>query len=522
MRVVKKMISILLIATMTMSLSACSSSSKSNTTGDSNNETTSNTTDTAAEVTATADKSYDKIVYAYLSFNTIPEDVSDVEEAINQITRDKIGVEVTLKPLSIADYSQQINLALQSGEQIDVFHSLGDFNQSVNSQQAYDLTDILDSCAPETKALVGDAWLEATSRAGRIYGIPAYKPIALTPMLIYRQDVADELGIDMTQVKSFNDVTDILRKVKTGKSEMTPFAPVSPGTTGVLYTLPEVDNLTDSYVSPKGVLMHGDTKVIDVYATDEFANICNTVRTWYKEELIMKDAATTTSSAADLMSSGNYFSYMAAYSYPTEDTATALEGQTGGNDLGAVQLGEAYLDTTTVNAITWMVSSTSKNPEAALKFLNLTYSDTDVLNLIIYGIEGRDYVKNDDGSVRYPDGLDAATVPYTAQLSCGIVGNTFKQYPFIVSNPESLKWEEEQNKNAKTSIAMGFTFDSSSVKTEYTAVESVISQYLGALQCGSVDPTAELPNFIEALKSAGLDTIIAEKQKQLDAWLATK
>ncbi|HWT74652.1 MAG TPA: ABC transporter substrate-binding protein [Mobilitalea sp.] len=521
MRIVKRMISMILAATLVIGLSACSNSSKSNsnsgTKGDANS-----TADSGTNTAAPADKTYDKIVYAYLSFNNIPEDVSEVEAAINQITREKIGVEVTLKPYSIADYTQQINLALQSGEQIDVFHSLGDFNQSVTSQQAYDITDIIDSSAAETKALVGDAWLEATSREGRIYGIPAYKPIALTPMLIYRQDIADKLGIDMTKVKSINDVTDVFRKVKEGKPDMTPFAPVSPGTTGVLYTLPEVDNLTDSYVSPKGVLMHGNTNVIDLYASDEFANVCNIVRTWYNEGLIMQDAATTTSAAADLMSSGNYFSYMAAYSYPPEDTATSLEGQTGGNDLGAVQLGDAYLDTTTVNAITWMVSSTCKKPEAALKFLNLTYTDPDVVNLIIYGIEGKDYVKNADGSVKYPDGMDAATVPYTAQLSCGIVGNFFIQYPFIASNPESLKWEENQNKNAKMSVAMGFTFDNSNVKTEYTAVESVISQYLPALQCGSVDPAVELPNFIEALKSAGMNSIIAEKQKQLDAWLATK
>ena len=45
------------------------------------------------------------------------------------------------------------------------------------------------------------------------------------------------------------------------------------------------------------------------------------------------------------------------------------------------------------------------------------------------------------------------------------------------SDPASLDWELEQNKIAKTSPAMGFTFDSSSVKTQYTAVNNVIKQY---------------------------------------------
>ena len=39
-----------------------------------------------------------------------------VEEAINVITREKIGVEVTLKPISIGDYSSTVSLGLQAGE----------------------------------------------------------------------------------------------------------------------------------------------------------------------------------------------------------------------------------------------------------------------------------------------------------------------------------------------------------------------------------------------------------------------
>ncbi|HPU63133.1 MAG TPA: DUF3502 domain-containing protein, partial [Mobilitalea sp.] len=87
---------------------------------------------------------------------------------------------------------------------------------------------------------------------------------------------------------------------------------------------------------------------------------------------------------------------------------------------------------------------------------------------------------------------------------------------------ESLVWEEEQNKLAKKSPAMGFTFDSSEVKTEYTAVSNVIQQYLPGLLCGSVDPEVVIPEFRSKLSDAGLDAIIAAKQKQLDEWLKNK
>ena len=467
---------------------------------------------------------YDKVTYAYATFNNIPseEALSEVEEAINAITREKISVEVDLVPIEIWNYSSQVSLALQGGEKMDLIQSLGDFNTAVSTGMTLDITDMLDSLAPESKALVSDAWLAATSHEGRVYGIPTFKPIALTPMVIYRKDIADAIGLDMSAVNSVGDMTDILRKVKAAYPDMTPLAAVNTGNIGVGLTVPNVDYLTDNYFSPKGVLLNDELTVVDFYASEAFAQVSELARTWYNENLVMKDAATTASAASELMSSGNYFCYIASYSYPEADTAASLEAVTGGYPLGAKIIGSAFLDTSSINALTWMVASTSKVPEAALKFLNLTFTDKDVVNLIIYGLEGRDYVWNDDGTVRYPDNQDSTTVPYTAQLSCGTLGNFFIMHPMQGTDPASLDWELEQNKNAKTSIAMGFTFDSSPVKAEYTAVTNVIEQYLPGLICGSADPKTEIPLFLERLADAGLGEIIAQKQAQLDAWLAAK
>jgi ABC-type glycerol-3-phosphate transport system substrate-binding protein len=466
--------------------------------------------------------SYDKVVYAYATFNNVPsrETLATVEEQINLITREKIGAEVELQPIVIWDYSSQVSLALQGGEKIDVFQSLGDFNTAVSSGMALDITDMIDSDAPESKELIGMDWLAATSKDGRIYGFPTYKPIALTPMIIYRQDIVDEMGLDMSKVNSVADLTPILEQVQAAYPDMTPLAAVNTGNIGLITTVQRVDYLTDNYFSPKGVLLNNDPTVVDFYASEQFADITGLARTWYNKGLVMKDAATTTSTAAELMSSGNYFGYVAAYSYPEEDAAASLEATTGGYDLGAKMIGSAFLDTTSINALTWMVSSTTDVPDSALKFLNLTFTDEEIANLLIYGLEGRDYVKNDDGTVSYPEGQDSTTVPYTAQLSCGTLGNFFIMYPMEGTNVESLAWELEQNKNAELSVAMGFVFDSSDVATEYIAVTNVIEQYLPGLITGSVDPTTETPVFLQRLEEAGLGTIIAEKQSQLDAWFA--
>ena len=104
-----------------------------------------------------------------------------------------------------------------------------------------------------------------------------------------------------------------------------------------------------------------------------------------------------------------------------------------------------------------------------------------------------------------------------AVLFFGCFAWTKERVKPINDKKTSLK---EDNQNAGRSKAFGFTFDSSTVKTQYTAVNNVINQYLPGLRCGSLDPETELPKFQQSLKDAGIDEIIAEKQKQLDAWAA--
>ena len=242
----KRVLAAVLVAAMTLGLTACGGNDSDSVNG--------------TESGSKADGNYDQVTYAYCTFNNIPteEDLDVVEDAINQITREKIGAEITLMPIAIADYSSKVSLALQGGEKIDIFESLGDFNNYVSTDMTYDLTDLLYQYGQETVDTVSEEWLAACAKDGSIYGVPTMKPVALTPMVVYRQDVADELGIDMSQVSSMEDMTDIFKQVKAAYPDMTPLAPVQTGEIGVSTNYGEVDFLTDDRYSPIGVLEGDD------------------------------------------------------------------------------------------------------------------------------------------------------------------------------------------------------------------------------------------------------------------------
>lgn len=177
MKKASKAIAFAMASAMAVSMAACGGSASSTASGATAEDSAS----------ATGNGSYDQVTYAYATFNNIPteEDLDVVEEEINKITREKIGAEITLKPISIADYVNKVSLSLQGGEKIDVYQSLGNFGNCVSTDMCYDITDLIDSCAPGTKELLGDKFLDACKVNGKLYGIPTYKPFALTPMIIY-------------------------------------------------------------------------------------------------------------------------------------------------------------------------------------------------------------------------------------------------------------------------------------------------------------------------------------------------
>lgn len=477
----------------------------------------------AAEGENDTSKEVEKVVFATWTINTIPSEdaIQNVEDAINAITVERDGIEVDLKLYPYSEYFQQVTLALQSGEQIDVFTSYGNFATAISQDMCYDITDLIDANAPDAKEIVGEDWLQATSAEGRIYGIPAWMPVGLASNVLYRQDIADELGIDMAQVQSFSDLTDVFRQVKEAYPDMYPLiggAGTNGGSSGLAVSIQNVDYLGDSCYTPCGVLMGDSKTVVNIFETEEYMEMCKLARLWHEEGLIMQDLATTTLSNIEILAGGNSFANITLQGSAPEGVATGTSAQTGQN-MSSFFIGESYLDTSTVNTNTWCISSTCKVPEAALRFLNLTYSDSEIINLIVYGLEGVDYVVQEDGTIAPPEGLDSTSVPYPGFYILTGSWSMGDMYRMVGTTEESIEWNVNNNKSAKVSNCLGFVFDASSVQTEYTAVSNVIKQYYSALECGSVDPETEIPKFNQALKDAGIDTIIAEKQSQLDAWL---
>lgn len=165
------------------------------------------------------------------------------------------------------------------------------------------------------------------------------------------------------------------------------------------------------------------------------------------------------------------------------------------------------------------MGSNCEDPVAAMQLLNAFYTDPVLANLLCWGEEGVDYVLDSDGMATVPEEMTGDDVVYKFEVRWE-TPNQFLAY--IPKGQPADLWEQydKMNAAAKRSLAEGFVFDNSSVQNEYIALTNVWEEYAAQLMFGFVDPDEKTPELVEKLKAAGLDTYMAEKQRQLDEWAA--
>ena len=124
--------------------------------------------------------------------------------------------------------------------------------------------------------------------------------------------------------------------------------------------------------------------------------------------------------------------------------------------------------------------------------------------------------------VSWPEGVDSNNATYHAQLSWALPNQFMASSWEGVYDPDVFEQMLKFNKEGKKSKGFGFAYNTEPVETELTALKNVQEKYRISLETGAVDPDEYLPQYEEALKQAGLDKLIEEKQKQFDEWLATQ
>lgn len=518
--IAKKLIGMLLIGTMAVSAVGCGNGSA----GDAAADTSGGTAQEQGQENASREGEYGVIDFdeeAYtlnvpiITLGETPQDIGLVEEKLNEYLLEKINCQVSLEAIGVSNLSNQYTLKASSGEKMDLINMLPT-SVLMLSMRNSNMIMPLDNLVEEW----GQGILESAGRLieggkidGTLYLIPDFEGervpgcgLEFNANLVNKYDLGDEI----LAIEKLEDLEPILQVIQENEPAVTPFAGVF-ATVGFTRAQGGYDELGDSL----GVLDYSrdDLTVIDWYETDEYMRRCQLMHDWFKKGYISKDIITSQDSMVTLNQQGKVFCVIDTYA-PNQNYGWDLENPNDG--CVEIALGDAGVITTNGLSVDgWAIASSCERPDKAMQFINLLYTDPYVCQLLQYGIEDLHYTYDENGLVSL--NVDG---PY--YIVFGQFGDEslldIKDYMGVGYEERLAAYEKE----CSYSPAYGFRFDSAEYSTEVANCQAVVDEYYNIIDCGSVDPATAIPEFVDKLKAAGLETIMAAKQEQLDKWMETK
>lgn len=456
------------------------------------------------------EETYD-ITMAYMQTSDL-SDIKTIEEEISKITKEKINATVTLLPIQAGAWQQQTNLMLTSNEKLDLImsSSLYNYSSQATKGQLVPLDDLLLSHGQGILDVVPEHILDGARIDGDIYGITSFREWSANYGFIMRKDLVDKYNIDLSQMNTMEDFEGAFQIIKDNEPGIDPVAvPTNPIE---IIMFPNFDRLGGTIGA---LYMEGDDwTVINEYDHQLYKDGIDLTRKWYEAGYIMKDAGTSEEAVVNIVKAGNSFGYFNSMKPGFELQESSLTGY----ELIAERLTDVHQFTDVTTAFMMSVAKNSQNPEKAMEFMNLLYTDAEIMNLLTLGVEGTHYELNEEGFVILPEGVTETGYTFNQWM----IGNNFLTH--IWDGQGEDYWDEmiAFNESAKISPAFGFTFDPDPVKTEIAAITNVLDQYTQGLGSGVLDPKKSHPEFIDKLKAAGADKVIEEKQRQLDKWRANQ
>ncbi len=454
-----------------------------------------------------------------------------VEEAVNAYIEPLIGAKVSYHIIGWGDWNDKAINALQSGEKMDLIFTADweGYGVEVSGGLLMPLDDLLEKYGQGIKETLPQTFLDGVKVNGVLYGIPTNKELCVPEGLIINKTAANAIGWDVQPddptIKTTADLEPWLEKYKAAYPEKYPY--LMDGQAGRWADepwCPDWAGMGSNSIAMKMAKQENgefDETIYSIFATPEQEEHIRLMYKWGKAGYISPDAALTSFDYNGTFGRGDFL----AFSQPLKGNGIKANEMYAANhttDFECVEitLQPKYVVTTHAGGSMFGIPVTCKNPEAAMKYLNLMHSDATLVNLMLFGAEGVNYTKVNDQQVELTD-----QNWYGVHGGAWTVGNTKLQYVLTSEDPEKNALLQSYADDAIPTASLGFRFVKDNVADQIAAVDSVVSEMANPLMCGQVDPDDPALG-IEALKTAltdaGMDEIIAEVQTQYDAWKAAQ
>ena len=429
-----------------------------------------------------------------------------VMEEVNKLLKEKINVQLELIPISLGEYDERTQLMISTNEDYDIIWTgswKNNYKTAINQEAYLPLDELLQSEAGDKLREVIPEWLWSAGKLNGVqYCIPNLQSCCDQWGFYIQKEYADKYGLDPDSIKSARDLESFLQQIHDNEPDLIPMREDNMenwcGTTGTHEAM-----LLNSWVR----VSYDDSTVFDMFERDK--ELYQMVNEWYHKGYLRSDLATVADNSTDVVTN-KYVCRLAKYkpSGAAEDTAAY------GVEYIGIPLADATMDGTQCTSTMSAISVNCEHPDKAMELLALVYSDPEIFNMLVYGLEGVHYDKVSENRIELKDNSG-----YYYGNRAWELGNQFEAW--LLPENEDDVWEEtaKMNEDSIKSPYMGFVVDTTDLSSEVAQLTAVVDEYKGNLYITD-DFEGVWAEFKEACDVAGLQTFKAAAQEQLDAWIA--
>ena len=477
-------------------------------------------------------------------------DTDEVIEKVNELLGEKLP-NTTIELLLDSSMGSKWSLWMAGKKPIDIACSgyVNDLAGEINKKSYVELNDLIDKYAPTIKAEWEKYEMDyATGMVdGKLYAIPDLQ-IHINDEMFFQIPDYYEKHLDVEALQ------------KAVKENLT--------TTEVFYTIIE-DYLAKASKDPKaenaGLISYvehffrcfvkrgyefvGGTKslfcyrkddptckIVNFYETEEFLTYIKYAAKWYADGYISKDILTGEDGIGDkdALFAANQTNFR-KIDVNEDGILTPEESSvTGGKKSSEYRISlttkdQKYVGSSVLGSLSVYISipTTSKNPERAIKLLELLRKDEgkDILNMLVYGFEGKHYEVIGDNRIDAFEYGGQATSSNSYGLPNWMMGNQMKMYicdPYTQTTYDAaVEYYDVERPEFKKTALFGYSFSNDAVKNQISQLNAVNDEFMLQLIGGTstTDYMTTYNQMMDKLKAAGTEKVIAEYQKQVDEYI---
>lgn len=467
-------------------------------------------TQAPAPTEAPADQSLAELIYVYTNFVGIPKDQTAVEEALNEMTAERIGAKMKLVNLEFGAFNDKIQLMSAGGEKYDLAYTaswVNDYYKNVNNGVFVELDNLLKSRAPTLWSSMPESTWNGARVGGKLYAAINQQIFVFMGGAVGRKTILEKYKIDLNAANRWADLEGAMEQVKTGE-KITPMAGGSEMLQLSLLGYTEPDAATGFLVNRPD---DKSAELLYLMETPEYKENWDLVRRWQDKGYLPANITKFDEEVANMKEGKAAFKTEPAI----KPRGAAEFTERYGGEVEIKSFAKPVIATSGIVATLTGVSRTG-NAEKSVDWLELVNRDKDVYNLLCFGIEGKHWNFKDKNTGVIEQVKGSGYDPTTDWM----FGNQFNAH--YRNESQVGAWDETKklNDTATPAPTLGFVFNREPVKNEIAAITALLAEYTPLGAKGS--DSSVFPKMMDDVKAAGAEKVKEELSKQIVAWKSAK